>query len=424
MLATLRQRNFALLWFGGLISLIGDRAMLTALPFYVYQQTGSTLHSAGLFTAYYLPQVLFSSVAGVFVDRWDRRRIMIVTNLLQACVMLLLLFVRSGEWLWLVYLVAFIESSASVFFGPAEGAIVPNLVAEEHLVAANSLGGLNNTIARLAGPPIGGILLGTVGLGGVVLVDSVSFLLAAALIALISGRFRPAAAQAQPVDVAGNVVSSWGRLWQEWREGLRLVRHDRLLRALFVVSIVTSFGGSMIDPLYAPFVATVLDGGPSALGWLSTTGAVGGLLAGLVVGQWGGKVQPWRLTAVGTTTTGLVMLLMYNQTSLPVVMVLNFVMFVPVVALGVGSQTMFQSGIADNFRGRVFGALGTSIAIVGLASLWLSGIFGELLGIVPMLTIAAAVTVFAGVLAFVLLPRSSMRHADGADDVPTPSTSP
>ena len=277
MLATLRQRNFALLWFGGLISLIGDRAMFIGLEFYVFQQTGSTLRMAALFTAYYLPMVLFGSVAGVFVDRWDRRRIMIITNLLQACVMPLLFLVRSGEWLWLVYLVAFVQSSASIFFGPAESAIVPNLVEEEHLVPANALGNLNNTISRLAGPPIGGILFALCGLGGVVIVDSASFLIAAALIALMSVPSRPAAAQGGEADVTGEVVSSWVQVWREWREGLRLVRHDRLLVALFVVNGITSFGGSMIDPLYAPFVGEILHGGPAALGWLSTTGAVGGL---------------------------------------------------------------------------------------------------------------------------------------------------
>ena len=80
MLATLRQRNFALLWAGALISLIGDRAMMTALPFYVYEQTGSTLAMAGMFGASYLPAFLFSSVAGVFVDRWDRKRILVLSG--------------------------------------------------------------------------------------------------------------------------------------------------------------------------------------------------------------------------------------------------------------------------------------------------------------------------------------------------------
>ena len=410
MLATLRRRDFALLWLGGLISLIGDRALLTALPFYVYQQTGSTLGPAALFTAFYVPSVLFGSVAGVYVDRWNRRRLMIITNALQAGAMLPLLFVRSDAWLWLIYLVAFIESTASNFFGPAESAIVPSLVPEEELVPANALGNLNNTIARLVGPPIGGALLGLWGLQAVVIVDSASFLIAGALIACIS---IPSSRGMTP-ESAADAVSSWARVWREWREGLRLVRSDRLILALFVVNGVTSFGGSMIDPLYAAFVSDVLKGGPSALGWLSTTGALGGLTAGYIVGQGGGAIPPWRLTAFGTVAVGLLMVVMYNQTSLPVVMGLSFVMFAPLVAASVGTQTMLQSAVADNFRGRVFGALGTTISLIGLVSLGLSGALGAAFGIVPMLTVAGAVTVAAGVLAFALLP-SRTRERDAAD---------
>ena len=410
MLATLRQRNFALLWFGGLISLIGDRAMFIGLEFYVYQQTGSTLRMAALFTAYYLPMVLLGSFAGVFVDRWDRRRIMIVTNLLLAGVMLLLLLVRSPEWMWLVYLVAFVQSSASMFFGPAESAIVPNLVGEEHLVPANALGNLNNTIARLAGPPLGGILFGLLGLAGIVIVNSASFLIAAVMTTLIAVPPRQATELDGPAGVADEVVSSWVKLWREWREGLQLVWQSRLLLALFVVNTVTSFGGSMIDPLYVPFVADVLHGGPSALGWLSTTGAIGGLLAGLIVGQWGRKVQPRYLTAYGTLATGCMMLALYSQTSLRAVMVLSFLLFVPVIASSVGATTMLQSGVQDRYRGRVFGALGTTIAVVGLVSLWLSGVLGAMFGVVTMLRVAGAVTVLSGLLAFVLLPKDTARH--------------
>src|SRR5205823_11629872 len=133
--------NFALLWCAGLISFIGDRAMLTALPFYVYQQTSSTLATAALFTAAYLPMVLLGSVAGVFVDRWDRKRIMVLTNLTQTVVMLLLLLVRSSTWLWLVLLVAFVEMSVAMFFQPAGTALLPRLGGEDQLAPAHALAG-------------------------------------------------------------------------------------------------------------------------------------------------------------------------------------------------------------------------------------------------------------------------------------------
>ncbi len=142
-----------------------------------------------------------------------------------------------------------------------------------------------------------------------------------------------------------------------------------------MVNTLTSFGGSMIDPLYAPFVESVLHGGPAALGWLSTTGAIGGLLAGLIVGRFGAKVQPWQLTAFGTVAVGLLMLLTYNQTSLPVVMALTLAMFVPLVAANVGTQTMLQTGVGANVRDRVYGAIHdnrtgwTGVALAG-GRLW------------------------------------------------------
>jgi MFS family permease len=114
-LATLRQRDFALLWFGGLISMMGDWAMFAALPFYAFEQTGSAFASGAVLTALTLPGLLFGTVAGVFVDRWDRKRTMVVANLLQVLVMLPLLLVRPGESLWLVYVVAFVMASVWQF---------------------------------------------------------------------------------------------------------------------------------------------------------------------------------------------------------------------------------------------------------------------------------------------------------------------
>jgi MFS family permease len=324
-----------------------------------------------------------------------------ITNLIQAFVTLLLLLAHSSAWLWLVCLVAFVATSVAMFSQPAERALLPRLVGEDHLVPANALTGLNDNIARLAGPPVGGALLGFFGLDGVAIVDSASFLIAAMLISLISVSSRPPRDQ---VDVTNAVVSSWLRVWREWLDGLKVVRNARLIAALFVVLGVTSLGGTIIDPLYAPFVRSVLHGDAAALGWLSTTGALGGLLGGLIVGQLGRKVPPRHLTGVGTVVVGMLMLVMYHQTSLPAVMVLGFVMTIPVVGAGVGSSTLLQTGVPDGYTGRVFGGLNTTAALVGLAGVGLAGIFGHIFGIVPMLSVAGGITLLAGVIALVMLP--------------------
>lgn len=104
MLSVLRRRDFALLWLGGLVSIAGDWVLYAALPFFVYERTGSTIATAGMIAAELGPSVLLGTIAGVFVDRWDRKRVLIVGNALQAATVSLLLLVPHG-WLGFVYLV-------------------------------------------------------------------------------------------------------------------------------------------------------------------------------------------------------------------------------------------------------------------------------------------------------------------------------
>ncbi len=95
MIATLRQRDFSLLWFGGVLSVIGDLFLFIALPFFVYERTGSALATGAMFAAETLPRLLFGSVAGVFVDRWDRKRTMVLSDLSRALILLPLLAVAA-----------------------------------------------------------------------------------------------------------------------------------------------------------------------------------------------------------------------------------------------------------------------------------------------------------------------------------------
>ena len=172
MIAALRQRNFAFFWFGQVISLIGDWVLFVALPFYVYSLTGSTLATGIMFIVQTIPSIFFGSVAGVFVDRWNRKRTMLIANIAQAITLVPLFIVHSQQWIWVVYIFAFVESVIAQFFIPAKSAIIPNLVDEEHLLAANSLNSMSQELTRLAGPLLGGLLLGFFGINSVIVVDS------------------------------------------------------------------------------------------------------------------------------------------------------------------------------------------------------------------------------------------------------------
>lgn len=407
MLTTLRNRNFSLLWLAGLVSFTGDWLLITALPFYVYQQTGSALATAGLTIASLVPSLLLGSLAGVFVDRWDRRRLLIIANLLQATAVVLLLLARSADWLWLVVVVTALEATLRAFTGPAENALLPRLVDPEHLVSANALNSLNNTIARLVGPPLGGILLGTLGLRAVVLVDCGTFLMAAACIAAMSRDEQITKARPEPdlTDQESQHAQPWRQFWHEWRTGLDLIRSDRLLVALIVVLGLTTFGGTMMDPLYPPFVQDVLRTGPLGFGWLLAAQAWGGVLGGLVIGYLGSVLPATRLLVWGNMLVGVLLLVQFNVPIVSIALITAFLIGPEQIAAGAALQTLLQRSVRDTYKGRIFGALGTTGAVLSLLGGGLGGVLGTVLGVVPTLNLAAGLTIASGMLAWALLPK-------------------
>ena len=230
--ALLRRRDFGLLWAGGLISETGDWFLLVGLPVWVLQVTGSSLVTATVFLVGLLPGLVVGPLAGVLVDRWDRRRTLVAVSLAQAAFLLPLLAVDGRDRLWIVYLVMAVEASLAQLNDPARNALVPSLVSKADLVGANALIGLNSNLARLVGSPLGGILVEVAGLPGLVIGDAASFLLGAPS----SPWSAPDAGPGQPdrqADRAPEVVHSPGPdprragVVREWVDGLRVTLGDR-----------------------------------------------------------------------------------------------------------------------------------------------------------------------------------------------------
>ncbi len=409
MLATLRRKDFALLWSAGLISLTGDWLLLIALPIYVYTLTRSIAVTSGVFIVESLPSVLLGSVAGVFVDRWDRRRTMLWANLLQAAGLLPLLAVHSPRQLWIVYAVSVIEAVLALFFAPAEQALLPCLVDEERLVVANSLTALNGNLARLAGAPLGGVVAGLLGLGGAVFLDAASFLAASTLIGLISLP-RTDAERAAGAGVAAPGV--WIGVWREWADGLRLVRRARTVSTLFVITTVLAMAQGLFVVLFIVFVSKVLQGGVTAIGLLRGVQAIGGLLGGLIVGVLGRRLPVARLIGLGAILFGLIDLAIWNAPALlpAYALTLTVVLFIaiglPAAGFLTGVTTLLQESVTDAYRGRVFGAYNTTSALAQLGGMALAGLLGDRLGVVLVLNGQAALYLVAGLLALALLPGS------------------
>lgn len=411
MLQVMRQRNFALLWLAGLISDAGDFALIVALPLHIYRETDSTLATAGIFAVRVVPSILIGSIAGVFVDRWDRKWTMIHADLIRALVVLLLVVAVSGDLLILLFLVTAVHGTIGLFFNPAENALLPLLVDKEHLVAANALNALNNNLGRLIGPVIGAWLYATSGLGGAAVVDAVSYAGSAALIALIAAPPR----HPQPASVATG-ASALRRVLGEWRDGLALVRVSRPLRVVLTGDALGMVSeGAFVTLAVAPFVLDVLGGTEAQVGWISSAQAVGGLAAGVVVARYGRRFTKRWLLGGGMIGLGLADMSQFNvrlvmDAGTPAVLAAMGCMLaagIPVVAAGTGSQSLLQELTEDRYRGRVFGALAAVRGVAVLIGLALAGVLGEIVGIVPVLTAGAALWVVGGIVILLFLEHPS-----------------
>jgi predicted MFS family arabinose efflux permease len=396
---TLRHRDFSLVFWAGLVSVAGDWMLMAVLPYVVYVRTGSTIATAGMTIAELVPGILLGSVAGVLVDRWDRRRVLVVANLLQALTVLaLLLLVVNSALLGIVYAVAAVQSAVSAFSIPAENSLLPTLVPAEDLLSANALNALNNRVGRLAGLPLGPIAYAVGGLGAVAAADAVSFMVAAGLVALVRARRDLPDAEGAPPP---------GQFLSEWSAGLRLVRRDRSIGVLFVVFGLMTFGGTMLDPLFAPWVRDVLHGGPGVYALLMTVHAVAGIGGSVLVGSFGARLSPRLLCGAGSLVAGALLLVRFNVPVLSVAVALSLVSGVTSVASSVGVDTLAQQRVPDPFRGRVFGSLQATIWLLSLLGAAIGGVGAERVGVIGMLDVAAALVALAGVVVLLALPAAA-----------------
>jgi MFS family permease len=252
------------------------------LPFYVYEQTGSALASGAMFIASNAPTLLFGSMAGVFVARWDRKWTMVAADILRALVILLMLMGRSPAWLWLICPLLFLQSTIGQFFYPAKSALAPQLVGKHHLLEANRLNALGDDLMGMVRPALGGLLPALIGVTGVIMLDAASFLVSGVLIALI-------ALPSAPVDEASKVRIAQGQVgggavWEEWLAGLRLVCSNRTVASIFAAMGIAMFGQGIILVLWIVHVRTILSGGPPEYGWVQVAVAAGGLLGAFLLG--------------------------------------------------------------------------------------------------------------------------------------------
>ena len=393
--------SFSALWAGQLISLFGDRIHQLAIGVMVLVTTGSPLATAFVFLSAALPNLFLSPFAGTFVDRWDKKEVLVVSDILRAAV-ILLIPVAAVTNILLVYPLSFCVTAISVFFRPARVAILPRIVEDDELITANAALWLGETIADVVGYALAGLLLAALGsaLPLAFWLDSATYLASAVLLATLIVRPADAGEPGLDEDVEGGFFG-------EMRAGWDFLRNETVLLANTLQATVAQFTLGILIALTVIYASDVFGKEPvgytAVWGFIETAIGLGNLVGGFAIGLIGARLAKGRMVIVGYATWGLMVFLFAITDHLALALGLSFGQGVANMVFVIPSQTLFQQRVPADLMGRVVG-LRFSLVFGSMAIAM--GVGGLLTQVAPVTTVIAAfglITMLAG-LAGLLVP--------------------
>lgn len=398
MLSLLRQRNYALLWSGGLISGTGTAMLVAALPYYVYATSHSVTASGTALFSEILPGVLFNTVGGVFADRLPRKMAMAAGNGGRGVLILPLFAVHGPSTLWIVYVVGLLNGTLAALAGPFGNAALPHFVRTEDLPAANAGFSAASSTAVLIGSPLGGALLQQVGLSAVVLIDAISFAVPTIAILMIDvpleDRRREAPQGMTRPHPVGDLLRGW-----------RYVSRTPAVAGVFLVTIVNYLGAAVFFVAFAPFVRHILAGSAEYYSCAVTLTGVSGMAGALVMGAAGRRAGPRALAAGGLIFLGVIALVEVLAANRVLTLVISLLVGVPSEFVGASLNSLIQAGAEDAYRGRVYGTYATTTSLTLLLGTVFATLVADRLGIRAALIGGSLVLLLAGSIAMTVLPR-------------------
>lgn len=311
-------RDFWLYFSGQSVSQLGSSFTTFALPLLVFKLAHSATSLAITTAATFLPYLLFGLVLGAVVDRVDRRRMMLRTDMARALVVAVLpvLSLLGVLEVWQIYVVTFVQSTLGILFGCGEFAAIPALVGEEELVTANARVMAMNNVGPVLGPTVAGALVALVPVAQLLFFDAGSFLVSACCLAAIQRSFNEGMA---PVSRVGSLV---GSLLADVREGLGYVWRHPALRSISIMMALINFVYSTASAQLVLFAKRALHASNSEVGFLFACGAAGIVVVSLLAGPIRRRLS-FAVTALGAlVVSGLALTAMALVHSYPAALVL------------------------------------------------------------------------------------------------------
>lgn len=395
--ATLRvalsNSDFRALWIGLLVSQVGDSFMLIATLDIIQRLTNSSLALGAMGASIALPTLLFGLIAGVFVDRLDRKLAMIVSDIVRGLAVLVLLAVHSPNQIWVFFVVGFVMGSMGIFFAPARNAVLPNIVGEELLLPANTLVQGTQVISMALGPALAGLIVGWFGTNFAFAFDSLTFFVSAAAIATISITQKRADDGKASMEVVG----------AQLKEGLTFIRRSRTILNVSITAGVAMLGLGSIVVLGVRYLSQELGVGATGFGFLVSVLGIGMVAGGFLVGNYASGLRTSVVVGGGMGILGLALLGFAMAPDFTLVLVMAFIIGACMVASRAAIAALLQAIVPDEKRGRVESAVNTIISAATTLSMGLAGFLGDLLGLRAVFALSGTITLLSAGMAFYVL---------------------
>lgn len=399
------NRNFRLLAIGQAISNMGDFVYSTTLLIWVYVLTHSAAAVSGVLIAQYLPVFLLGPVAGVFVDRWNRRQTMVVSDVIRAVIALLPLVVPIFLRLPAIYTSVFLISAFSRFFMPARAGIMQVIVADEQQPQAASISQATFALSFVIGPAIASPLYFAVGPIVACMINAVSFLISALSVRAI----RASKEALHPLLKEHTQRSNSGvkAVIRELFAGLQFVVQTRVLLIVVILALIAMFGGGALNALDVIFVSQRLHVGTSLYGPMVAVGGLGTLVGAIGAGFLSKKVMPRHILAGSVFLLGLGLVIYAFQTQYFLALIVMFITCIPQGGIDVGFMPILLGTTPRSLIGRVQSVIETAMYGISLVSIGLAGYFGQFIPVYIIYAVGGVFIVLAGLFGWFALPKGS-----------------
>lgn len=386
------MRAFSLLWFGQLISLTGSAMTRFAITYWAYIETGSATVLALVAMFAFAPAVLLSPVAGALVDRFPRKTVMIASDLIAglSTVFLLVMFATGNLQIWHFYAAGLLAGVAEAFQFPAFSAAITMLIDKQHYARAHGMLSLAQSASTIAAPFLAATLLALVDLGGVLMVDVVTFMFAVVTLALLH--------IPQPQTTAEGLEAR-GSLWQESLYGFRYIWRRPELLGMQLVFFTLNLTATLGLVLVAPLVLSRTGNDEFALGTVQAMTGVGGVIGGLLMSTWGGPKRRVHGVFLGMAGAGLLGQVVFGLGQSVVVWALAGALSAAMIPIINGSnQAIWQAKVAPDVQGRVFAVRRLIAQITVPLAMILGGVLADTVFEPAMVEGGALVPVFGGLV--------------------------